>query len=381
MYWPWAQLSGVVGSKPPAAPRTSSRPSSGCSRSSARRPGEPSELAVRLWRPPRRAGPPGAPAGPHSTASSSARCRRTSTSPPALSGVTFSTTMNSADVPGWSMSRTWSWNCLSTALLVTLPHQRAHPRPDRHAQERDEEQHAEQHPPEHPGRAGPHRVVVGDDPDLALLVPDDRRHRVGLDDPAPAAGARPHPSPPARSSRRDTRSRSGPPSQHLPRSQSTPLVDSSAPWNPVGRSPTSSEQDESRADRLLVEALATKALTVVRDGHLDDYVSSRWCTARTPSRPCRGCSHPDRVMCEPRRPVHHGQRPVSAKGSHVGVHDLDDVPNWRGRDVIDSNGHAVGVITDLYVDDATGRPGGPWSRARYFGHHVTFVPLSAASAE
>ena len=29
--------------------------------------------------------------------------------------------MNSAEVPGWSMSRTWSWNCLSTALLVTFP--------------------------------------------------------------------------------------------------------------------------------------------------------------------------------------------------------------------------------------------------------------------
>ena len=44
-------------------------------------------------------------------------------------------------------------------------------------------------------------------------------------------------------------------------------------------------------------------------------------------------------------------------------YDLDDVPNWRGRDVIDQNGHAVGVITDLYVDDATGRPEWPWSRA------------------
>jgi hypothetical protein len=43
--------------------------------------------------------------------------------------------------------------------------------------------------------------------------------------------------------------------------------------------------------------------------------------------------------------------------------DLDDVPNWRGRDVVDQNGHAVGVITDLYVDDATGVPSGPWSRA------------------
>jgi hypothetical protein len=68
----------------------------------------------------------------------------------ALSGVTFSTTMNSADV---------------------------------HAKEWDEEQHAEQHPPEHsPGRSGPHRVMVGDHPELALPVPDDRRDGVGLDD-------------------------------------------------------------------------------------------------------------------------------------------------------------------------------------------------------
>jgi hypothetical protein len=91
--------------------------------------------------------------------------------------------MNSAEVPGWSISRTWSWNCLSTAFLVTLAHQRAHPGADRHAQERDEEQHPEQRAPQHPpGGAASHRVMVGDGAHLALLVADDRRHRVGLDD-------------------------------------------------------------------------------------------------------------------------------------------------------------------------------------------------------
>jgi sporulation protein YlmC with PRC-barrel domain len=60
--------------------------------------------------------------------------------------------------------------------------------------------------------------------------------------------------------------------------------------------------------------------------------------------------------------------------------DLDDVPNWRGRDVIDQNGHAVGVITDLYVDDATGRPEWAMVKSGLFSHHVTFVPLSAATA-
>jgi hypothetical protein len=61
-------------------------------------------------------------------------------------------------------------------------------------------------------------------------------------------------------------------------------------------------------------------------------------------------------------------------------YDLDDVPNWRGRDVVDENGHAVGVITDLYVDDATGRPEWAMVKSGLFSHHVTFVPLSAASA-
>ena len=60
--------------------------------------------------------------------------------------------------------------------------------------------------------------------------------------------------------------------------------------------------------------------------------------------------------------------------------DLDDAPNWRGRDLIDSNGHPVGVITDLYVDEATGRPEWAAVKSGLFSHHTTFVPLSAASA-
>jgi sporulation protein YlmC with PRC-barrel domain len=60
--------------------------------------------------------------------------------------------------------------------------------------------------------------------------------------------------------------------------------------------------------------------------------------------------------------------------------DLDDVPNWRGRDVIDRNGHAVGVITDLYVDDATGRPEWAAVKTGLFSHRVTFVPLSQAAS-
>jgi hypothetical protein len=60
--------------------------------------------------------------------------------------------------------------------------------------------------------------------------------------------------------------------------------------------------------------------------------------------------------------------------------DIDDVPNWRGRDVVDRNGHPVGVLTDLYVDEATGQPEWAGVKTGLFSHRVTFVPLSEAAA-
>jgi sporulation protein YlmC with PRC-barrel domain len=59
--------------------------------------------------------------------------------------------------------------------------------------------------------------------------------------------------------------------------------------------------------------------------------------------------------------------------------DFDDVPNWRGRDVIDERGYAVGVITDIYMDDVTGRPEWVEVKPGVFSHHVTFLPLSQAT--
>ena len=60
--------------------------------------------------------------------------------------------------------------------------------------------------------------------------------------------------------------------------------------------------------------------------------------------------------------------------------DYDDVPNWRGRDVVDQRGHAVGVLTDIFVDDATGLPEWGAVKTGLFSHRVTFVPLSQATS-
>jgi sporulation protein YlmC with PRC-barrel domain len=71
---------------------------------------------------------------------------------------------------------------------------------------------------------------------------------------------------------------------------------------------------------------------------------------------------------------------VSGRGGlAMSAFDLDDVSNWRGRDVVDQNGHAVGVITDLYVDDATGRPEWAGVKSGLFSHREVFVPLAQAT--
>jgi sporulation protein YlmC with PRC-barrel domain len=70
---------------------------------------------------------------------------------------------------------------------------------------------------------------------------------------------------------------------------------------------------------------------------------------------------------------------TTEKGVPMSGFDIDDVPNWRGRDVIDQNGHAVGVIADIYVDDVTGRPEWAAVKTGLFSHRVTFVPLSQAT--
>jgi hypothetical protein len=72
-------------------------------------------------------------------------------------------------------------------------------------------------------------------------------------------------------------------------------------------------------------------------------------------------------------------RAGTEKGVPMSAFDFDDVPNWRGRDVIDQKGHAVGVITDLFVDDATGQPEWAVVKTGLFSGRGTFVPLAQAT--
>jgi PRC-barrel domain len=66
------------------------------------------------------------------------------------------------------------------------------------------------------------------------------------------------------------------------------------------------------------------------------------------------------------------------RGFHMPTFDYDDAPNWRGLTVIDRDGDPVGVITDIYVDDLTGRPEWATVKASLVGGRAIFVPLAQA---
>jgi hypothetical protein len=48
---------------------------------------------------------------------------------------------------------------------------------------------------------------------------------------------------------------------------------------------------------------------------------------------------------------------------------------WIGRDAYDSTGEKVGEITDIYYDDATGRPEWVGVKTGMFGSKTSFVPI------
>jgi sporulation protein YlmC with PRC-barrel domain len=54
------------------------------------------------------------------------------------------------------------------------------------------------------------------------------------------------------------------------------------------------------------------------------------------------------------------------------------IDDWRGRKVVDPDGHKIGKIEDVYYDEADGRPEWALVRTGLFGTRDTFVPLDRA---
>jgi sporulation protein YlmC with PRC-barrel domain len=53
---------------------------------------------------------------------------------------------------------------------------------------------------------------------------------------------------------------------------------------------------------------------------------------------------------------------------------IETVRGWLGRVMIDRDGNRIGEITDLYLDNETGRPEWAVVRTGLFGLRSTFCP-------
>ena len=58
---------------------------------------------------------------------------------------------------------------------------------------------------------------------------------------------------------------------------------------------------------------------------------------------------------------------------------IETVRAWLGRVMIDRDGHRIGEITDVYLDNETGRPEWAVVRTGLFGLRSTFTPLAEAT--
>jgi sporulation protein YlmC with PRC-barrel domain len=59
----------------------------------------------------------------------------------------------------------------------------------------------------------------------------------------------------------------------------------------------------------------------------------------------------------------------------VSDYTTEELERWIDRQVIDIKGHRVGLVADVYIDDATGRPEWLAVMTGLFGTRISFVPL------
>jgi sporulation protein YlmC with PRC-barrel domain len=57
---------------------------------------------------------------------------------------------------------------------------------------------------------------------------------------------------------------------------------------------------------------------------------------------------------------------------------IDDMTSWRGKTVVDQEGHKIGTIEDIYLDRHSGAPEWAAVKTGLFGTKHTFVPIAEA---
>lgn len=60
--------------------------------------------------------------------------------------------------------------------------------------------------------------------------------------------------------------------------------------------------------------------------------------------------------------------------------EVENIADWRGRDLIDRDGDKIGKLEDVYIDTQTDQPMFGAVKEGHLSKHLTFVPLAGASA-
>lgn len=60
--------------------------------------------------------------------------------------------------------------------------------------------------------------------------------------------------------------------------------------------------------------------------------------------------------------------------------EVENLADWRGKDLVDSDGEKVGKLHDVYVDTQTDEPMFAAVKEGHISKHLTFVPLAGAVA-
>ena len=61
------------------------------------------------------------------------------------------------------------------------------------------------------------------------------------------------------------------------------------------------------------------------------------------------------------------------------THTESAVADWRGSNVVDSDGDKIGKIEEIYMDAETGKPEWLAVTTGLFGSKVSFIPIAEAS--
>ena len=60
--------------------------------------------------------------------------------------------------------------------------------------------------------------------------------------------------------------------------------------------------------------------------------------------------------------------------------EVDNIADWKGKDLIDRDDEKIGRLEDVYVDTESDRPMFVTVKEGFVSKHLTFVPLAGAAA-